>query len=166
MMIFTGDTMVSNRYDELALNKRHWVLVADASQARVLEAKTLRGPLREVKTFSHPEGRLRERDFAADRGGRSFDSKGAGRHTMGHSEPSVDAENQGFARMLIGELSKAWQTNDFEAITLIAPPKFLGLLSAQLDPHLAKQVVAKIPKSMTSADADSITALVDESLAD
>ena len=83
-----------------------WVLVADSSRARLLKREKNRS-LTETEAFVCPEERLREQDLTSDRGGRSFDSSGSGRHgmepaTSQHERVAIDfarqlAEERGFA---------------------------------------------------------------------
>ena len=63
-------------------DKHYLVVVADESQAIVYTRETLRGPLQERRRFENEAARLKTGDIIAERGGRSFDSHGHGRHTM------------------------------------------------------------------------------------
>ena len=63
--------------------KRRWVLVADKSKARIFTVEDPRGALLDETVLEHPEARYREQTLTSDRQGRSFDSKGQGRHAMG-----------------------------------------------------------------------------------
>lgn len=61
--------------------KTTWVLVAGNSHARIFDWQS-RDVLEEVKTFSHPRGRLQEQELVTDKPGRAFDSAGSGRHAQ------------------------------------------------------------------------------------
>lgn len=59
-----------------------WVVVADSSSCRLFAAGKPIGPLQELESLVHPEGRMHGRDLVSGQPGRAFDSKGAGRHAM------------------------------------------------------------------------------------
>ncbi len=63
-----------------------WLIVADGARARFFERKSA-SELSEFDVMVSPEGRTDEGSLASDRPGRSFDSRGDGRHAMepGHS---------------------------------------------------------------------------------
>ena len=68
---------------ELLLPKKTtWIIVADESTATVYTRKSRRGPLTELFSLANETGRKKLGDLLSDRGGRSFDSHGQGRHTM------------------------------------------------------------------------------------
>ena len=67
-------------------NRHFLVVVADESKAVVYRRGTLSGPLQEVTTFENETARLKTGEILADKGGRSFDSHGHGRHTMANEK--------------------------------------------------------------------------------
>ena len=62
--------------------KVFWVVVADESNAIVYARDTRSGPLRKVFSLDNEAARMKTEQLISDSGGRSFDSKGKGRHTM------------------------------------------------------------------------------------
>ena len=62
-------------------NRHFLVVVADESKAVVYRRATRSGPLQEIFTFNNEAARLKTGELLADKGGRSFDSHGHGRHT-------------------------------------------------------------------------------------
>jgi len=62
--------------------KFFWVVVADESKAIVYAHVTRSGPLREVFSLANEAARMKTEQLISDSGGRSYDSKGKGRHTM------------------------------------------------------------------------------------
>jgi len=68
--------------DLLIARKTVWIVVADESRAYVYERKSVAGPLQELFNLENEVGRMKSGELLADRGGRSFDSHGQGRHTM------------------------------------------------------------------------------------
>ena len=62
--------------------EKNWIIVADESLARIFSQEKKFGPLRQVAELSNADARKKTGDMISDRGGRSFDSHGQGRHTM------------------------------------------------------------------------------------
>ena len=125
-----------------------WVLVADGSRARLLKLEKNRS-LTETEAFVCPEERLREQDMTSDRGGRSFDSSGSGRHGM---EPATSQHEQvalDFARELAERLEELRNSTDMDKLVLIAAPAFLGHLRAEISGETQKLVALSIDKDLT-----------------
>src|SRR5437867_3788202 len=62
-----------------------WILVSDASRARVFEVNHGRQPLRLVRELSHPKSRLKAHDLVTDNRGRM--NNGIGRQKRSVMEP-------------------------------------------------------------------------------
>ncbi len=126
-----------------------WILIADGSRARLLSNH---GPGRGVEPVSEDllEGRnLPGREIMSDRPGRTFDSVGAGRHAK---EPRTDArevEKQRFSHVLAEMLHRELGRGKFERLVLVAPPKELGRLRAELSPAVRDRVTAELNKDLT-----------------
>ena len=132
--------------------KKYWVVVADESRAIIYTQDTTRGPLREISTLENEAARKRIGDLISDRGGRSFDSKGQGRHTM--TREKTDPKKQAaiiFAKLIADRIATAKHEGTCRDFALIAAPRFLGLLRDALEtagkiaPYLAidKDVVGQ-----------------------
>ena len=127
---------------------RTWVLVADGSRARLLTLEKGHS-LTEVEAFVCPEERLREQDLTSDRSGRSFDSKGGGRHGM---EPSTSQQEQvaiDFAKQLAERLDGLRNSGDMDKLVIIAAPAFLGHLRSKISGETQNRVVLSIDKDLT-----------------
>ncbi|MBK1674318.1 Host attachment protein [Ectothiorhodospira shaposhnikovii] len=129
-----------------------WVIVADASRARVFSAEKSFSPLVEVEDLTHPEARLHEQDLQSDRMGRAFDSTGDGRHAMGKETPPKKHEALRFARTLCDRLNNARATGQFSKLYIIAAPAFLGALRNCMDAVTQKSVAGEIDKNLTTHD--------------
>ncbi|MGB7290531.1 MAG: host attachment protein [Candidatus Macondimonas sp.] len=131
-------------------NKRKvWVVVADASRARLFRAETPRGPLVELEDAVHSAARLQDQELLSDRAGRAFDSQGKHRHGMEAPTDPHDQEAQRFAHELAERLHVHHNAHDFDGLVLVAPPRFLGLLRGALDEQVAKQVLASFDRDLT-----------------
>ena len=135
---------------------RTWVVVADSCRARIFLAESPVAPLVELKAFENPQGRMHDRDITSDLPGRSFDSKGSGRHAM---EPHTDPKHETvveFARQIAAHLDTGRKNRDYEQLAIVAAPSFLGLLREQLNGQLAKLVSYELDKNLSQMDAAEI----------
>lgn len=131
-------------------NKRKvWVVVADASRARLFRAETPRGPLVELEDAVHSAARLQDHELLSDRAGRAVDTQGHHRHGMEATTDPHDQEAQRFAHELAERLHVHHNAHDFDGLVLVAPPHFLGLLRGTLDEQVAKQVLASLNLDLT-----------------
>lgn len=136
--------------------KTTWVVVADAARARVLASQGKLRPFGNIEQFVHGESRLRDTEQVSDRPGRSFDSFGAGRHSMeAPTEPS-DQEATRFAATIAERLHKGRVDNEFDDLVLVAPPRFLGTLRKALDKESAALVRAELDKEFSQLDDEEI----------
>jgi len=86
------------------MDARWWVVVADASRARIFEAAELPEPLREIEDLVQPEGRMPERALQSDRPGALVRECGWG--------PSCDVTAQRAARLQPSEVCAANRGSD------------------------------------------------------
>jgi protein required for attachment to host cells len=122
------------------------VLVASRVDARFFQ---LRG--RELERFmevEHPASRRRDRDFQADRPGRSFDRIGPGRHAMSPEESPHDREAANFARELADKLNDLRVKDGVARFMLVAEPGFLGMLRSSLTDQTRNLVDATVHKDL------------------
>jgi protein required for attachment to host cells len=135
-----------------------WVVVADSSRARLFVQRGR--TLEEFADRVNPEGRMNARELDADRGGRSFDIAGAGRHAMGREHDTKETRIIGFAKDIADEVGGARGRGDIDALVLVAPPEFLGHLRAALDEQSARLVRRSIDKNLVQLDAAHLAAEV------
>lgn len=120
-----------------------WVLVANASRARLFSADPSRKDKewKLVSELQHPESRAAGHELLADRPGTARQSGMGGAGLAPHNDPK-EVEAKKFAHELSKTLSKAVDEHAFEKIVLVAPPHFLGLLRAELEHKVEKRVGA------------------------
>jgi len=135
-----------------------WVIVADSTRARIFNAESSSADLSETEGLLHPESRLHDRDITADLPGRSFDSKGSGRHAM---EPPTDPKQElaiEFARTIARHLEASRVKRDYEQLVIVAAPSFLGLLRDQLNSACRKLVAFELNKNLVQQTPEEIRA--------
>ncbi len=133
-----------------------WVVVADASRARIFTARTPADELTEQQTLTHPEGRLHEGDLVTDRSGRDRDSGGGGGHDMGHTADAREAEEDRFAIEVCDVLEQARVKDEIKKLHVVAAPHFLGMLRKHQSAALKKLVEGELPKNLVVQSPEDI----------
>ena len=133
-----------------------WILVTDSALARIFDADPKTRQVNEIAALIHTEGRDHERDLSSDRGGRSFDSVGGGRHTMSKHVSPHEHEADLFARRIAERLGNGYEAGDFKHLYLSAPPAFLGLLRKRLDSKVYNILDQTISKNLVHETPDTI----------
>lgn len=128
-----------------------WVLVADASEARLFETEKIGASLHCIKEFSHPESREKGSDLASDRPGH-YQSKGTGHGAFAEHTDPKDYEAERFASELANALEKGRTDNEYKKLVLVAAPHFHGLLNTHMNEHTRALVVNSIQKDFTACD--------------
>ena len=108
-----------------------WILVSDTSRAKLFSAEKREDDWMLLKDFEHPEGRKLSKDISPSAPpGRMQQSEGLGARRTSmepHTWPK-EASAERFAELLAHYLEEALGTNAFDALVLVAPPHFLGML--------------------------------------
>jgi len=126
-----------------------WVLIAHRSGARLFEHKGRSTGLVLLHDIPHPEGRLKNGEINADKHGRAFDSRGAGRHAMSTSQEPVDHVAEAFARDLCQRLEQGANANRYERLVLVASPRFLGDLRGCLGDNTRARLLHTLHKDLS-----------------
>lgn len=142
-----------------------WIIVADGSGMRVFVNDGPGHGLSEVagkarKTDPKPSG-----DIDADKPGRSFDSKGRGRHAM---EPPTDSSRHAkrvFASEIADALEKEQRAKAFDRLVLVAAPSMLGDLRAALPESVQKAIYHELAKDLTHLNERDLAGHLDDILA-
>jgi len=132
------------------MNNDIWILVSNASRARLFATPSKLKPWVLVQEFEHPESRVKGQDIMADKPGRVRQSFGAGtRPAMEPTTPPKEVEAEHFAQELAGAIEGGHGRNEFARLVLVAPPQFLGMLRKCLSAAASKRIVATIDKDYT-----------------
>jgi protein required for attachment to host cells len=149
------------RSDSVLSGGTTWVVVADSSRADIYSRAKRFSELESVKSFKEPAARAREQDLVSDGPGRSFDSKGSGRHAMESDQSEKHNLRAKFAKTIADELELSRQMHRFSHLILVAAPAMLGELRAHLSTETTKLVRDEIDKDMTAETATRIAELLD-----
>jgi protein required for attachment to host cells len=140
-----------------------WVVVADASRARIFQADTPAGALTEIETLAHPESRLHEGDLVSDRSGQDLDPNTGG-HNMGRGKEWKQEEIGHFAKEVCLHLEQGHSKGSYAKLYLMAAPAFLGELRQHLAKPVHSLVAGEIAKDLTTEDNAQIRAHLPEHL--
>ncbi len=127
-----------------------WILIADGTQARVLEHGGPGKGLVTIKGLDWSIPPLQTQDINADRPGRSHSSVGSGRSAMEpRTDPAAHREAE-FVRSVAGVLEEKAKAGAFDRLVIAAAPIALGNLRKVLSEHVRKVVVAELDKDLTN----------------
>lgn len=128
-----------------------WILIADGGRARVLAAPGAGAPLTRIPGLEREADLPAGRDIVTDRLPRAHDSVGAGRHAI---EPRTDPHEQlkaSFVASLAAMLDEKAARGEVERLIVVAPPKVLGQLRAELSKRVKSMVAGEVAKDLTKA---------------
>ena len=127
-----------------------WILISNASNARLYRDGSPTKPFSLHGSFEHPESRAKVRDLTTDMNGRK-PSGGNGFARPG-AEPDTDpkqVEAQKFARELARELSTGLEEHAYDEVVIAAPPHFLGLLRHAVSTEVERHLIVTLDKDLT-----------------
>ena len=136
--------------------KRQWILLANASHARLLSRDSAAEPLIPVETMEHPESRLKASQLSDDRPGHEATDNSSGGNRY---EPRSDVrrkERQRFAREIAHRLDAGLADGAFSELWLFASSPFLGELKAQLSDAVNKRVQHSLDSDLTALGLSEI----------
>ena len=141
-----------------------WVLVADGSRARIFETLKEIHTFSEIQFFDNPEGRASTREINTDAEGR-FAQKGGGLqgHTSAPQANAIEHDVELFAKQVAQYLDHARTQARYDKLSIIAPPKFLGLMRHNLGKEVRKLVDQEIARDVSWFDAKDIRNYFEES---
>lgn len=111
-----------------------WILIGDGSHARFFQATDAVSPWQLLRKV--------DREHSREKTDRPETHEDRGEHE--------------FARVLVKELETARESGSFKQLVLVAPPKFLGQLRAELQAPLAACVVKTLDKDYAHLTEDEI----------
>lgn len=127
-----------------------WILIANGTQARVLEHG---GP---GKGLAHLDGLdwsippLQSQDIDSDRPGRAASQSGGRQSAMEPKTDPADHREAEFVRSVAGELDRHAKQGDYDRLVVAAAPIALGNFRKLMSDHVKKTVVAELDKDLTN----------------
>ena len=138
------------------------IVVAESSRAKIYLMKNRTNPLTELANLVHTASRLHERELVSDRPGRTFNSRGSGRHAKSPPTATKRQEAMNFAKEVSAYIEDGKTRLGYDRLVLMAPPGFLGLLRKSLSDSTRQLIFREIDKNLVNADETSIRQYVTE----
>lgn len=135
-----------------------WIMVADASVARIYAAAARGAALHLVDTIEHPEGRLRGQDLVTDRPGSNTNQSSPSPHGYEPHTPAVDVVLDRFALQLADHLDAGRRQNSFEGLVLAMPPRLLGRVKAALTKETTLLLQESFDQRLVDLDERALSA--------
>lgn len=133
----------------------YWVVVCDGAKALIFEnvgdASLLNLTTREVATADTPSTSQQ----GTERPGRVHQRFGPKRSAVEQTDWHDDAERS-FLKELAARLDRAVADGETRAIVLVAAPRAMGMLRAELSPRVDKAIKGEIAKDYTGMPVDAI----------
>lgn len=137
-----------------------WVVIANASTARIFAKKKGNHKLNLIKELEHPESRKKVRELISDGAGR-YNSRGEmvhGAYSRRTNPKEVEADH--FANELAKFLDHARSTNDFTKVLLVMPAPFQGMVKHHISSQLLSKISGTISKDYHAATAKQLETLL------
>jgi protein required for attachment to host cells len=150
--------------------KKTWILVADEAIARILEQPEVGDELESVEELTDPLAHARSADLRRDAEGRRAGSathsarpttphrvRSSANATSSAGEGEQHLEAAQFAKRVAEHLSEALRQHRFEALQVVAAPRFLGLLRKAFGADVQGVVTREIDKDYVHFENHDIT---------
>ena len=121
-----------------------WIMVANASQARLFANHGPNMGLQFIKELLHPESREKTSDLVSDRSGSHTGSHtGTGHGAFVQATDPKHHEAERFAQEISRELDDGRINNAYDRLILVASAPFMGLVNSRL-PELVRSKLSEI----------------------
>lgn len=127
-----------------------WILVANGTQARVLENAGPGKGLRQIEGLDFGIEAMQAQELVTDRPGRSFSSVGPGRSAMEPRTDPVEQREAEFAKSVAEMLDEHCGKGAYNRLVIAAAPIALGDIRKSLTPAVKKTILAELPKDLTN----------------
>jgi protein required for attachment to host cells len=140
------NTSFTRKKKDQAMPQKHWILVANASHARVFERASFTAPLVELTDWLHPESRMPARDTERTPLGHSE----AGRAGLAPRSDLKHLHRSEFATTLAKYFHEAVLNHRVNALAFFVSNPLMGELLSHLDASVQHTLVAKHVLDLTS----------------
>jgi protein required for attachment to host cells len=138
----------------------NWLIVANASRARVLEESSKPGVYVHVADLVHPQSRQKGVDLAGDRPGHVGGAapQGAGGAAYDPRTAPREREHDRFAREVASALNAGVAAGRCAGLVLVASNPFLGRLKEHLSEQARKALLRSVAADYTALDERELAA--------
>lgn len=131
------------------------IVVADRTRARFFTLLSPAGALAEAGGFEDDTARKPSRELVTDKAGRRTGTPNGGTSDAERVDPQRQAA-QDFARRIAKELEADANRNAFDALIVVAEPRFLGFLRETMPARVSGLVQHEVQKDLAQARIDQI----------
>lgn len=128
--------------------RRKLIVIASRSGAKLYEQSQRNGPLEIVRELDNPEGRLRTQDINSDRQGRNYSSGTGVWSSYSAEHPAKEHVARTFAREVAQELELEAYRNQWDSFILVAEPRLLGMIKAELGTNANAKISHFVQKDL------------------
>lgn len=143
-----------------------WAVVASRSGARIFQNRTDRLDFFVLVELAFPAGRLRNREYDADRPGRVRNpASRAMKHGLDPEQYPDARFAEEFAILIAENLYKGWTHQEFQRLILVAEPSFMGLLREKVlarKAGLAESLYLEVCDGWSGASESEVSARLRE----
>ena len=136
-----------------------WIMVANASQAKLFASHGPKKGLELVKELLHPESREKTSNLVSDRSG-SNSGSGHGAFTQATDPKHHEAER--FAHEISRVLEVGRVRNAYDNLILVASKPFMGLINQRLPVQVRSKLSQSIDKDYTRLPAKDLAGHLEE----
>lgn len=123
-----------------------WIMVANASQAKLFANHGPKKGLQFIKELVHPESREKTSNLVSDRSGSNV---GTGHGAFVQATDPKHHEAERFAQELSRELDDGRLNNAYDRLILVASAPFMGLVNSRLPESVRSKLSEIIDKDYT-----------------
>jgi len=147
----------------------HWIVVADEAIARILACSKAPGVLDSVEELTDPLAHASNADLQRDAQGRRAGSathsarpttphrlRSSANATASAGESEQHLQAADFAKRVAEHLGDALRAQRFDELSIVAAPRFLGLLRKAMRADVAGRVTREIDKDLVHLENDDI----------
>ena len=129
-----------------------WIMVANASHAKLFKNDGPKKGLQLIKELIHPESREKAAELVSDRIGNY-----AGSGSYAQPTPPKEVEAERFASEVVQELENGRVNNAYEKLVLVTSSHFMGLLNGRMSQQVRNKISESINKDYTSLPVKELT---------
>ncbi|KQN70060.1 host attachment protein [Devosia sp. BK] len=133
-----------------------WILIADGTQARVLEHHGPGKGLTTIKGLDWSIEPLQSQDIDSDKPGRGHSSGGSARSSMEPKTDPAQHREAEFVRSVAAVLDKKALEGAYDRLVVAAAPIALGNFRKVMSDHVKKTIVAELDKDLTNIPTPGI----------
>jgi len=125
-----------------------WVLLADGEHARVVCPGTVAGSFHTAFALDSAKAHLRSRDLGTDQPGRSFESMGNSRSSVGERHDLHEQAKERFLAFVADAVNQAATEGRFDQLVVVAHGRALHALREQLGELAQQRVIGTLEKDL------------------